>query len=1323
MYSFEGNYKTKRSLVLDHTTKLSAEAIVQKTREERRLRESLHRQENAAVKIQGFLRGYIVRQKARNYCLQLFNELASRLDTTKNQSASLIGHEYEVTLLHLLQSFNMCCRKNIETEQLFTVCRLLLSKDGRDAQINWLINATSVDSIFTLSNSLLMIITYLSALPPLTKSADYALPLRVLEEVFTTPLESSSKICLNPQQLCFNLAWICRYLAKKHYFKKLAFFIDQQLQSTDGYLQDLSTQSRVFDPVEFSKPQRSRAFINLLIAPLQCASHLSKVSNSVIGLYKELVVAALNDILISYPDNDQYTISERIVRGVGIELFKLPGLHQIVISECLTAVENKSQSTAEDNPSISLVPSINLLHLLLTVVVPGMLITSEATSATSGGANSSTDIPILNQETNDCEVEDAGEESLPVLMNTGTHSHPVWSGSPTEAAVTIRCLAWMLMHSLSEPYLPIIRPVTNPKPLQLVVGKEDDLSEDEDDSDEVRPEENGQSGKTTDDRSGNSGSMSFRPAWASQLTEICIALSQHLSPLAASALSTLRNFNSDLNSPSELELIRCSAQLHYCLSQVYGLPRTSLIRINSIYSQHTVYLRSLWKLIENTKVSTTVSQYSSSACTFLTVLSSGELPSRLAELQSYLPLIFTFSDCLHHRLLCLTDTEICDNLPLEANHELTSGLSRSGCGFRAEELLHVGARLRDLMLGLIDLAYPDQLPKMTRQNLQTDSYSMDSSEQPDYAAVIRRIQQRAEVAALGSSPGAANLLLRNHTGWSVTDLRLLLYCWSSLFRRVQLLVCQIYDWDRRCRRQQDISLPAYLLQTTSPPTQSKNTLTTPNSPVSTDSIAGLHLTRPRIPLGTPSLSQTFWLKDNQGDLLNSISSQSWLVNRGDQTTLTLAGAPFGYYSILNPDRNQAELGSFALCNREIRQVLLLKEVPFVIPFEKRVKLFQVLVNSNANQNHLDRMYNSFNQPEVFIVVRRTHLYEDAFEKLSKENEPDLRPRLKVRFLNQIGLAEVGIDGGGLSREFLTEIIRAGFDPIRGFFVYASDKTLYPNPQAAAITPDYLKHYYFLGRILAKAIYEGMLVELQFAYFFLAKVISRNGGGVGFDYLYSLDPQLYKQLLFLKNYQGNVRDLSLDFTVVHSIFGQSETVELKPGGKYIPVTEANRVEYVHSVANYKLNKMIYPHVKAFTLGLNDVIPIHWLRLFDAEELQTLISGADMVIDVNDLKENTVYIGNSSTYSETLDSFWSVLQNFSEADKRSFLRFVTACSRPPMFGFRELQPPFSIQVTEEVERLPTASTCMNLLRLPDFRNAETLRDRLLYALNANAGFEYS
>uniref|UniRef100_A0A183AS95 HECT-type E3 ubiquitin transferase n=1 Tax=Echinostoma caproni TaxID=27848 RepID=A0A183AS95_9TREM len=120
---------------------------------------------------------------------------------------------------------------------------------------------------------------------------------------------------------------------------------------------------------------------------------------------------------------------------------------------------------------------------------------------------------------------------------------------------------------------------------------------------------------------------------------------------------------------------------------------------------------------------------------------------------------------------------------------------------------------------------------------------------------------------------------------------------------------------------------------------------------------------------------------------------------------------------------------------------------------------------------------------------------------------------------------------------------------------------------------------------------------------------------------------------------------------------------------------------------------------------------------------LISGADTVIDVDDLQKHTVYPRDTTDYSETLEHFWAVLRTLSEQDKRLFLRFVTACSRPPMFGFRDLQPPFSIQITDEVDRLPTASTCMNLLRLPNFRDPDLLRERLLYALHANAGFEYS
>merc|ERR1711892_1168866 len=57
---------------------------------------------------------------------------------------------------------------------------------------------------------------------------------------------------------------------------------------------------------------------------------------------------------------------------------------------------------------------------------------------------------------------------------------------------------------------------------------------------------------------------------------------------------------------------------------------------------------------------------------------------------------------------------------------------------------------------------------------------------------------------------------------------------------------------------------------------------------------------------------------------------------------------------------------------------------------------------------------------------------------------------------------------------------------------------------------------------------------------------------------------------------------------------------------------------------------------------------------------------------------------------------------EEQKRSLLKFVTSCSRPPLLGFKDLDPPFCIQnAGTEQERLPTASTCMNLFKLPDFR----------------------
>lgn len=70
-------------------------------------------------------------------------------------------------------------------------------------------------------------------------------------------------------------------------------------------------------------------------------------------------------------------------------------------------------------------------------------------------------------------------------------------------------------------------------------------------------------------------------------------------------------------------------------------------------------------------------------------------------------------------------------------------------------------------------------------------------------------------------------------------------------------------------------------------------------------------------------------------------------------------------------------------------------------------------------------------------------------------------------MNAVGLDEVGIDGGGIFREFLSELLKTAFDPTRGFFLLTRENTLYPNPGSHLIAEDYQTHYYFIGRMLGK----------------------------------------------------------------------------------------------------------------------------------------------------------------------------------------------------------------------------------------------------------------
>ena len=84
----------------------------------------------------------------------------------------------------------------------------------------------------------------------------------------------------------------------------------------------------------------------------------------------------------------------------------------------------------------------------------------------------------------------------------------------------------------------------------------------------------------------------------------------------------------------------------------------------------------------------------------------------------------------------------------------------------------------------------------------------------------------------------------------------------------------------------------------------------------------------------------------------------------------------------------------------------------------------------------------------------------------------------------------------------------------------------------------------------------------------------------------------------------------------------------------------------------------------------------------------------------------------------------MASLNSAQQASLLRFVTSCERPPPLGFASLNPPFTIQrvgIMRDGDKLPSASTCFNTLKLPTYSSERVMKERLLYAIESGAGFE--
>uniref|UniRef100_A0A183BQ64 E3 ubiquitin-protein ligase n=1 Tax=Globodera pallida TaxID=36090 RepID=A0A183BQ64_GLOPA len=204
---------------------------------------------------------------------------------------------------------------------------------------------------------------------------------------------------------------------------------------------------------------------------------------------------------------------------------------------------------------------------------------------------------------------------------------------------------------------------------------------------------------------------------------------------------------------------------------------------------------------------------------------------------------------------------------------------------------------------------------------------------------------------------------------------------------------------------------------------------------------------------------------------------------------------------------------------------------------------------------------------------------------------------------------------------------------------------------------------------------------------------------------------------------SVEDLSLTFAVnAPAKSFPYECVELIDGGASVDVTAFNVEFYVKRFIEFHLNEGIREQIFMFRHGFDMVFPLSSLSCYSASELQTLLSGEQCPNwSREDLLRYTEPKLGYTRDSVGFLNFVDVLTSFSAAQRKAFLQFTTGCSSLPHGGLANLHPRLTIvrKVGSGDGSYPSVNTCVHYLKLPEYSNAEILKERLL-AATSEKGF---
>ena len=428
-----------------------------------------------------------------------------------------------------------------------------------------------------------------------------------------------------------------------------------------------------------------------------------------------------------------------------------------------------------------------------------------------------------------------------------------------------------------------------------------------------------------------------------------------------------------------------------------------------------------------------------------------------------------------------------------------------------------------------------------------------------------------------------------------------------------------------------------------------------------------------------------------------------------------------HLSLSSPPHAKNEIDAFVeffyeFCEKNKKIInFILRQYPKMFTNELIIKISSLLDLENKQKyfrHSLKKLPSS--RKYISIQVRRNgpELFADSFAALSFRDAKDLRGKLIVNFEG-----EEAIDAGGVKREWLTLLSKEMFNPNYMLFTLAKNGTTYSiNGDSGKYNPEHLNHFEFIGKIMAKAIIDGMMIDCYFTRIIYKLII---GSQISYHDMEDYDPVYFNSIKWLLENDFSNSETYLTYSYNHDNLGEIQTVDLIENGRNIDVTEANKFDYIQRLCSSKLYDTIKPQIDSLLKGFYELIPQKLISIFNHRELELVISGMP-TIDIKDWKNNTIY----ENYNETSDVvvyFWEIIESFDNDERAEFLQFVTGSSKVPLEGFSALQGigginKFKISKVfdKNYDRLPTAHTCTNQLDLPEYPSKEILYERLRLAI---------